>query len=48
MAKFWCIPVTEELDRQVEEALSRDTHVSKSEFVRDVVRRHIDKINIGA
>ena len=35
----WNIPVTRELDTRVEDAVGSDTHISKSELVRDAVRR---------
>jgi Arc/MetJ-type ribon-helix-helix transcriptional regulator len=34
----WCVPVTRELDAQVEQAVLADSHVSKSELIRDAVR----------
>ena len=38
----WCIPVTRQMDVQVEQAVASDSHVSKSELVRDAVRRLLD------
>jgi len=38
----WSIPVTKEMDEQVERAVEFDSHVSKSELVRDAVRRLLD------
>jgi hypothetical protein len=35
----WCVPVTATLDSALEKAVSEETHSSKSEFVRDAVRR---------
>ena len=36
---YWNIPVTRALDEAVREAIKRNTHVSKSDLVRDAVRR---------
>ncbi len=38
----WSIPVTRTLDDAVEKAVTRDSHSSKSEFVRDAVRRRLE------
>jgi hypothetical protein len=40
----WCIPVTNALDVALEQAVARDSHISKSEFVRDVVRRKLEEM----
>lgn len=37
----WCIPVTTSLDIAVEQAVAKDSHISKSEFVRDAVRKQL-------
>lgn len=37
----WCIPVTNTLDVAVEQAVAKDSHISKSEFVRDAVRKQL-------
>ncbi len=39
--KFWQIPVTDELDKALGDALVNNAHVSKSEYVRDVVRMQL-------
>jgi Arc/MetJ-type ribon-helix-helix transcriptional regulator len=39
----WCIPVPVEFDNSVEEALKTDLHATKSELVRDAVRRLLEK-----
>jgi len=39
---MWCIPVPNTLDNAVEQAVSRDSHISKSEFVRDAVRKQLE------
>jgi len=41
---FWNIQVPKPLDAAVEEAVSKDMHASKSEFVRDAVRRKLERI----
>jgi Arc/MetJ-type ribon-helix-helix transcriptional regulator len=40
----WCIPVTEALDRAVEEAVARDFHVCKSDLVREAVREKLRRM----
>ena len=35
----WCIPVPIEFDNRVEKSLETDSHATKSELVRDAVRR---------
>jgi len=44
--KKWCIPVTEKLDELVEKAVKLDAHVSKADFVRDAVRRMLEKMGL--
>ena len=36
---YWNIPVPKALDEAVERAVKKDLHVSKSDLVRDAVRR---------
>ena len=43
--RFWNIPVTEQLDEYVERAMREDTHVSKSDFVRDAVREKLARMD---
>jgi hypothetical protein len=38
----WCIPVTNALDLAVEKAVAEDSHITKSEFVRDAVRKQLE------
>jgi len=38
----WNIPVSLMLDQAVEYAVERDSHSSKSEYVRDAVRRMLE------
>lgn len=40
----WNIPVSKVLDGALEEALKSDSHSSKSEFVRDAVRRRLEEM----
>ena len=41
---FWNIPVPKPLDEAVEDIVARDMHASKSEFVRDAVRKELERI----
>ncbi len=41
---FWNIPVPKPLDEAVEDAVATDMHASKSEFVRDAVRKELERI----
>jgi Arc/MetJ-type ribon-helix-helix transcriptional regulator len=43
----WQIPVTHTLDQLVEEAVSKDTHVSKSDLVREAVREKLAKMGFA-
>lgn len=43
----WCIPVTTSLDVAVEQAVARDSHISKSEFVRDAVRKQLQMMGFN-
>jgi len=45
---YWNIPVTKPLDEAVKEALKRNMHVSKSDLVRDAVRRLLEEMGILA
>ena len=40
--KRWNIPVSAVLDDALKQAVDRDSHSSKSEFVRDAVRRRLE------
>jgi Arc/MetJ-type ribon-helix-helix transcriptional regulator len=44
--KFWNIPVTAYLDECLERAVQVNSHVSKSDFVRDAVREKLAKIGL--
>ena len=41
----WNIPVPKPLDEAVEEVVNTDMHASKSEFVRDAVRKELERLN---
>lgn len=38
----WNVPVPRVLDDALEEAVKRDTHSTKSDFIRDAVRRRLE------
>jgi Arc/MetJ-type ribon-helix-helix transcriptional regulator len=40
----WNIPVTKTLDDALEQAVAFGSHSSKSEFVRDAVRRRLNEM----
>lgn len=40
----WNIPVPKVLDDALEEAVRRDMHSTKSDFVRDAVRRRLEEM----
>jgi metal-responsive CopG/Arc/MetJ family transcriptional regulator len=40
----WCIPVTISLDKALEQAVLKDSHSTKSEFVREAVRMRLEKM----
>lgn len=40
----WNIPVSKTLDNALEQAVNADSHNSKSEFVRDCVRRRLEEM----
>ncbi|MBS7647991.1 ribbon-helix-helix protein, CopG family [Candidatus Bathyarchaeota archaeon] len=44
--KKWSIPVTEQLDKAVEKAIQKDSHVSKSDFIRDAVREKLRNLGL--
>jgi Arc/MetJ-type ribon-helix-helix transcriptional regulator len=44
----WSVPVTEGLDNLVEEAVAHDTHVSKSDLIRDAVREKLQRMGVGS
>ncbi len=40
----WNVPVSKTLDDALEQAVNLDSHSSKSEFVRDAVRRRLEEM----
>ena len=42
--KNWNIPVSKSLNEALEKAIQLDTHSTKSDFVRDVVRRKLEEM----
>jgi hypothetical protein len=44
----WNIPVPRVLDEALEEAVKRATHSTKSDFVRDAVRRRLEDMGFKA
>jgi len=42
--KRWNIPVPKALDEALEQAIKRDTHLTKADFVRDAVRRRLEEL----
>jgi Arc/MetJ-type ribon-helix-helix transcriptional regulator len=47
-SKRWNIPVSQVLDDALELAVNLDSHSSKSEFVRDAVRRRLEDMGFEA
>jgi Arc/MetJ-type ribon-helix-helix transcriptional regulator len=43
----WNIPVSKTLDSALEQAVNLDSHSSKSEFVRDAVRRRLEEMGFN-
>lgn len=43
----WNIPVSKTLDAALEKAVAEDSHSSKSEFVRDAVRRRLEAMGFN-
>ncbi len=44
----WNIPVSTSLDQALEEAVRLDTHSTKSDLVRDAVRRRLEDMGYKA
>jgi Arc/MetJ-type ribon-helix-helix transcriptional regulator len=42
--KRWNIPVPKALDDALEQVIKKDTHLTKSDFVRDAVRRRLEEL----
>ena len=43
----WTVPVTDSLNKLVEEAVSTDTHVSKSDLIREAVREKLARMGFA-
>jgi Arc/MetJ-type ribon-helix-helix transcriptional regulator len=44
--RFWSVPVPKSLDDAVEEAVMNDTHVSKSDLIRQAVREKLERMGV--
>jgi Arc/MetJ-type ribon-helix-helix transcriptional regulator len=44
----WNVPVPRVLDLALEEAVKRDMHSTKSDFIRDAVRRRLEEMGFKA
>ncbi|MEM2440534.1 MAG: hypothetical protein QXK93_06975 [Candidatus Bathyarchaeia archaeon] len=44
---YWNIPVPRALDEAVEKAVKIDLHISKSDLVRDAVRRLLEELGVA-
>lgn len=44
---YWNIPVPRALDEAVEKAVEIDLHISKSDLVRDAVRRLLKELGVA-
>ena len=40
---YWNVPVPKALDKALEEAIQRDWHRTKAEFIRELVRRELER-----
>jgi Arc/MetJ-type ribon-helix-helix transcriptional regulator len=43
---YWNIPVPKALDKAVEDAVDYDSHVSKSDLIREAVREKLEKMGV--
>jgi len=43
----WNIPVPKNLDDALEQAVDLDSHITKAEFVRDAVRKELQKMGFN-
>jgi Arc/MetJ-type ribon-helix-helix transcriptional regulator len=43
---YWNIPVPKPLDKAVEDAVECDSHVSKSDLIREAVREKLEKMGV--
>ncbi len=42
----WNVPVPRSLNEALEKALEIDTHISKADFIRDAVRRELERMGL--
>ncbi len=43
---YWNVPVPRSLNEALEQALEIDTHISKADFIRDAVRRELERMGL--
>jgi len=43
---YWNVPVPRSLNEALEKALEIDTHISKADFIRDAVRRELERMGL--
>ncbi|MGA2789479.1 MAG: ribbon-helix-helix protein, CopG family [Candidatus Bathyarchaeia archaeon] len=43
---YWNVPVPKPLDKAVEDAVEYDSHVSKSDLIREAVREKLEKMGV--
>jgi Arc/MetJ-type ribon-helix-helix transcriptional regulator len=43
---YWNVPVPKPLDKAVEDAVDCDSHVSKSDLIREAVREKLEKMGV--
>lgn len=44
--RYWNVPVPKCLDEAVEAAVGRDWHRTKTEFIREAVRRELERLGL--
>jgi len=43
---YWNVPLPKTLDKAVEDAVDCDSHVSKSDLIREAVREKLEKMGV--
>jgi Arc/MetJ-type ribon-helix-helix transcriptional regulator len=43
---YWNVPVPKTLDKAVEDAVDHDSHVSKTDLIREAVREKLEKMGV--
>jgi Arc/MetJ-type ribon-helix-helix transcriptional regulator len=43
---YWNVPVPKPLDEALEEAIKQDWHRTKTEFIREVVRKELERMGL--